>query len=144
MLDFTIFVTAASLLLAQGVAMRVVMEVSSHSLVLKRVHGCPFKVAVFMPMAISFLSAGVTWRLIYEENPDLGLANASARAIAATFRSPGAYPGAMMPSETTPFRKLAVAASTVSERATKSPNEHFGSAPRARTYASAAGVSSRP
>jgi UDP-N-acetylmuramoyl-L-alanyl-D-glutamate--2,6-diaminopimelate ligase len=26
---------------------RVVMEVSSHSLVLKRVHGCPFKVAVF-------------------------------------------------------------------------------------------------
>ena len=53
-----------------------------------------FKVAVFMPMAISFLSAGVTWRLIYEENPDQGLANATARAIVDTFRPPGAYPGA--------------------------------------------------
>jgi alpha-glucoside transport system permease protein len=53
-----------------------------------------FKVAVFMPMAISFLSAGVTWRLIYEENPELGLANATARAVVDTFRPPGAYPGA--------------------------------------------------
>ncbi len=43
-----------------------------------------FKVAIFMPMAISFLSAGVTWRLIYEQDPDLGLANAAAGAVGRT------------------------------------------------------------
>ena len=41
-----------------------------------------FKVVIFMPMAVSFLSAGVTWRLIYEENPNLGLANAAAHGVA--------------------------------------------------------------
>ncbi len=40
-----------------------------------------FKVAIFMPMAISFLSAGVTWRLIYEQDPDIGLANATVGAV---------------------------------------------------------------
>jgi len=53
-----------------------------------------FKVAIFMPMAISFLSAGVTWRLIYEQDPDLGLANAAAGAVVNVFRPPGELPGA--------------------------------------------------
>jgi alpha-glucoside transport system permease protein len=53
-----------------------------------------FKVVVFMPMAVSFLSAGVTWRLIYEDNPNLGLANAAAQGIANIFRPPGELPGA--------------------------------------------------
>ena len=57
-----------------------------------------FKVAVFMPMAISFLSAGVTWRLIYEQDPDLGLANAAASAAVSVVRPPGVLPGAR-PSE---------------------------------------------
>lgn len=50
-----------------------------------------------------------------------------------TLSALGSYPGAMLPSDTTPFRNSAVARSTVSESAAKSPNEHFGSAPRART-----------
>ena len=53
-----------------------------------------FKVVVFMPMAISFLSVGVIWRLVYEENPNVGLANAAIGGVADTFRSPGPYPGA--------------------------------------------------
>jgi alpha-glucoside transport system permease protein len=53
-----------------------------------------FKVVVFMPMAVSFLSAGVTWRLIYEENPNLGLANAAVQGVANVFRPPGQVPGA--------------------------------------------------
>jgi alpha-glucoside transport system permease protein len=53
-----------------------------------------FKVVVFMPMAVSFLSAGVTWRLIYEENPNLGLANAAARGIVDVVSPPGELPGA--------------------------------------------------
>jgi alpha-glucoside transport system permease protein len=53
-----------------------------------------FKIVVFMPMAVSFLSAGVTWRLIYEENPDLGLANAAARGVVDVVNPPGELPGA--------------------------------------------------
>lgn len=53
-----------------------------------------FKVVIFMPMAVSFLSAGVTWRLIYEEDPKLGLANAALRGVSDVFRPPGQFPGA--------------------------------------------------
>ena len=56
--------------------------------------------------------------------------------------TPGAIEPAMMPSEMTFLRNCAVATSTGSERATKSPKLLFGSAPRARTYAVAAGVRS--
>jgi alpha-glucoside transport system permease protein len=57
-----------------------------------------FKVVVFMPMAISSLSAGVIWRLVYEQDPHIGLANAASQAVVQVFRSPGNYPGAR-PSE---------------------------------------------
>jgi alpha-glucoside transport system permease protein len=53
-----------------------------------------FKVAVFMPMAISLLAAGVIWRFVYDQNPEIGLANAGVRAVVDIFRPPGAYPGA--------------------------------------------------
>lgn len=57
-----------------------------------------FRAVVFMPMAISLLSAGVIWRLVYERDPSLGLANAVVRGVADVFRPPGPYPGAR-PSE---------------------------------------------
>lgn len=53
-----------------------------------------FKVAVFMPMAISFLSAGVIWRLVYQDDPQLGLANAGLQAISKVITPPGEYPTA--------------------------------------------------
>jgi alpha-glucoside transport system permease protein len=53
-----------------------------------------FKVLIFMPMAISFLSAGVTWRLIYEQDPDVGIANAAVGAVVDVVRPPGFLPGA--------------------------------------------------
>jgi alpha-glucoside transport system permease protein len=56
--------------------------------------GTAFKVVVFMPMAISFLSAGVTWRLVYEKDPSRGLANAAVRGAGSVFQPPGPYPGA--------------------------------------------------
>ncbi len=56
--------------------------------------GTAFKVAIFMPMAISFLSAGVIWRLVYQDNPRLGLANATLTAAVEVFRPPGTYAGA--------------------------------------------------
>jgi alpha-glucoside transport system permease protein len=60
--------------------------------------GTAFKVAVFMPMAISFLAAGVIWRLVYEQDPQRGLANAMAQGVVHVFQSPGDYAGAR-PSE---------------------------------------------
>lgn len=57
-----------------------------------------FKAAVFMPMAISFLSTGVIWRLVYELEPERGLANALLQGVVHVFRPPGPYPGAR-PSE---------------------------------------------
>jgi alpha-glucoside transport system permease protein len=40
-----------------------------------------FKVAVFMPMAISLFAAGVIWRLMYEKDPDQGTLNAGVAVV---------------------------------------------------------------
>jgi alpha-glucoside transport system permease protein len=40
-----------------------------------------FKVAVFMPMAISLFAAGVIWRLMYEKDPDQGTLNAGIAVV---------------------------------------------------------------
>ncbi|HEX7095123.1 MAG TPA: sugar ABC transporter permease [Acidimicrobiales bacterium] len=53
-----------------------------------------FKLIVFMPMAISFLAAGVIFRLVYERDPDRGLANAVLTGIDDTFRDEGDLVGA--------------------------------------------------
>ncbi len=53
-----------------------------------------FKLVVFMPMAISFLASGVIFRLVYEQDPDKGVANAAVVAVHDTFAGKTAYPGA--------------------------------------------------
>ncbi|MFB4302353.1 carbohydrate ABC transporter permease [Actinomadura sp. NTSP31] len=53
-----------------------------------------FKLVVFMPMAISFLASGVIFRLVYQQDPDQGVANAALVAIHDTFESGTSYPGA--------------------------------------------------
>lgn len=53
-----------------------------------------FKIVVFMPMAISFLASGVIFRLVYEQDPDRGLANAAITTVQDTIAPTGAYPGA--------------------------------------------------
>jgi alpha-glucoside transport system permease protein len=40
-----------------------------------------FKVAVFMPMAISLFAAGVIWRLMYEKDPEQGTVNAGIAVV---------------------------------------------------------------
>ena len=40
-----------------------------------------FKVAVFMPMAISLFAAGVIWRLMYEKDPQQGTINAAIAVV---------------------------------------------------------------
>lgn len=53
-----------------------------------------FKLIVFMPMAISFLAAGVIFRLVYERDPDRGLANAVLTSVTDPFRGEGEILGA--------------------------------------------------
>jgi ABC-type sugar transport system permease subunit len=56
--------------------------------------GTAFKLIIFMPMAISMLAAGIIFRLVYEQDPNLGAANAVAKAVHDTFVSSSVYPGA--------------------------------------------------
>jgi len=53
------------------------------------------KTVLFMPMAISFLAAGVTFRMVYDESPDRGVANAVAVAAHDAVRPPAPYHGAV-------------------------------------------------
>lgn len=53
-----------------------------------------FKAIIFMPMAISFLAAGVIFELVYQQDPHQGVANAVAVGIHDTFAPSSKYPGA--------------------------------------------------
>ncbi len=53
-----------------------------------------FKLIIFMPMAISMLAAGVIFRTIFQENPNLGVVNAALVAVNSAFDEGAAYPGA--------------------------------------------------
>jgi ABC-type sugar transport system permease subunit len=53
-----------------------------------------FKMVVFMPMAVSFLASGVIFRLVYEQDPSMGVANAVVTSIHDTFAGGSRYPGA--------------------------------------------------
>src|SRR5262249_39905377 len=54
-----------------------------------------FKTAVFMPMAISLLAAGVIWRLMYQQDPSQGTVNAAIAAVKNVFEPQGALPSAL-------------------------------------------------
>ena len=56
--------------------------------------GTAFKLIVFMPMAISFLAAGIIFRVVYEENPERGLANAVVVGVHDLFSDAAQYPEA--------------------------------------------------
>jgi alpha-glucoside transport system permease protein len=48
-----------------------------------------FKIAVFMPMAISLFAAGVIWHLMLTQDPALGSVNAGLKEVDETFSSKG-------------------------------------------------------
>ncbi|MCQ0022942.1 sugar ABC transporter permease [Streptomyces somaliensis DSM 40738] len=56
--------------------------------------GTAFKLVVFMPMAISMLAAGIIFRLVYEQDPDRGVANAVWVGVHDTFAESAGYPKA--------------------------------------------------
>src|SRR5438132_528782 len=48
-----------------------------------------FKTIVFLPMAISAFATGVTWRIMYIQDPNLGAANALGRSVVDVVRPAG-------------------------------------------------------
>ncbi|MET9610284.1 sugar ABC transporter permease [Streptomyces sp. NPDC006512] len=56
--------------------------------------GTAFKLLVFMPMAISMLAAGIIFRLVYDHDPDRGVANAVWVGVHDTFAESSAFPRA--------------------------------------------------
>jgi alpha-glucoside transport system permease protein len=48
-----------------------------------------FKTVVFLPMAISAFATGVTWRIMYQQDPQLGAINALGRSISGVFHPAG-------------------------------------------------------
>jgi alpha-glucoside transport system permease protein len=53
-----------------------------------------FKTTVFMPMAISAFAAGITWRIVYIQDPDRGAVNAGIAAVRDAVDPPGVLPEA--------------------------------------------------
>ncbi|MER5657824.1 sugar ABC transporter permease [Streptomyces sp. NPDC002131] len=56
--------------------------------------GTAFKLVVFMPMAISMLASGIIFRLVYDQDPEKGIANAVWVGVHDTFASSSAFPRA--------------------------------------------------
>ena len=53
-----------------------------------------FRLIVFMPMAISMLAAGVIFRGMFQESPQLGVVNAAVTSVQSVFTDQASYPGA--------------------------------------------------
>lgn len=65
-----------------------------------------FKIVIFMPMAISFLAAGVIFELVYQADPNIGVANAVVVGVHDAFYPPPTTPTPSpgTPSATTPTK----------------------------------------
>jgi alpha-glucoside transport system permease protein len=53
-----------------------------------------FKTVIFLPMAISAFATGVTWRIMYQQDPNVGAINALARSVHDAFAPAGVLPSA--------------------------------------------------
>ncbi|MFF9812908.1 ABC transporter permease subunit [Streptomyces sp. NPDC014006] len=53
-----------------------------------------FKLLLFMPMAVSFLAAGIIFRLAYDEDPGKGVLNAAVVSVHDAFTGTSSYPTA--------------------------------------------------
>ncbi|MFJ9025932.1 ABC transporter permease subunit [Streptomyces sp. NPDC102259] len=79
-------VVAPTLLTGLGLVLAVLVE--------KIRWATAFKLLLFMPMAVSFLAAGIIFRLAYDEDPDKGVLNAAAVGVHDAFQDTAAYPTA--------------------------------------------------
>jgi len=54
-----------------------------------------FKTVVFLPMAISAFATGVTWRIMYQQDPGLGAINALGKTVSGVFSPAGVLSSAL-------------------------------------------------
>ncbi|MER6537377.1 ABC transporter permease subunit [Streptomyces sp900105755] len=79
-------VVAPTLLTGLGLVLAVLVE--------KVRWATAFKLLLFMPMAVSFLAAGIIFRLAYDEDPSKGVLNAAVVSVHDAFKHASAYPTA--------------------------------------------------
>ncbi|WP_433449485.1 ABC transporter permease subunit [Streptomyces sp. CA-142005] len=79
-------VVAPSLLTGLGLILAVLVE--------KVRWATAFKLLLFMPMAVSFLAAGIIFRLAYDEDPNKGVLNAAVVSVHDAFKGTSSYPTA--------------------------------------------------
>lgn len=79
-------VVAPTLLTGLGLVLAVLVE--------KVRWATAFKLLLFMPMAVSFLAAGIIFRLAYDEDPDKGVLNAAVVSVHDAFTGTSSYPTA--------------------------------------------------
>ncbi|MFD9278128.1 ABC transporter permease subunit [Streptomyces mirabilis] len=79
-------VVAPTLLTGLGLVLAVLVE--------KIRWATAFKLLLFMPMAVSFLAAGIIFRLAYDEDPDKGVLNAAVVGVHDAFEGTSSYPAA--------------------------------------------------
>ncbi|MFD4628134.1 ABC transporter permease subunit [Streptomyces sp. NPDC058475] len=79
-------VVAPTLLTGLGLVLAVLVE--------KIRWATAFKLLLFMPMAVSFLAAGIIFRLAYDEDPDKGVLNAAVVGVHDAFAGASSYPTA--------------------------------------------------
>ncbi|MDF3302020.1 ABC transporter permease subunit [Streptomyces tropicalis] len=79
-------VVAPALLTGLGLVLAVLVE--------KIRWATAFKLLLFLPMAVSFLAAGIIFRLAYDEDPGKGVLNAAAVSVHDAFRGTSPYPTA--------------------------------------------------
>ena len=58
-----------------------------------------FRMAIFLPLVVSGLAAGVTFRFLFAASPEVGTANAMVRSLVHIFQPPGEYPTARVSRE---------------------------------------------
>jgi alpha-glucoside transport system permease protein len=54
-----------------------------------------FKTAIFLPMAVSAFATGITWRIMYIQDPSQGAINALGRVAVDAVKAPGVLPSAL-------------------------------------------------
>ncbi|MEV5935604.1 ABC transporter permease subunit [Streptomyces sp. NPDC093250] len=79
-------VVAPTLLTGLGLVLAVLVE--------KVRWATAFKLLLFMPMAVSFLAAGIIFRLAYDQDPDKGVLNAAVVSVHDAFKGTSSYPTA--------------------------------------------------
>ena len=79
-------VVAPALLTGLGLVLAVLVE--------KVRWATAFKLLLFMPMAVSFLAAGIIFRLAYDQDPHKGVLNAAVVSVHDAFKGTSSYPTA--------------------------------------------------